>query len=120
MTKTLHISNDLENLIKKITIVDSGNGYIKFGDGTMVCYGSSTTQNCSPGATVFGISLPQTFINNSYTVSLSRSDGGANYASTLERILSKGNYYFEIYVWNDNQNVANSLQFDYIAIGKWK
>lgn len=123
------ISQSLENLINKLIddrvknkiIYDSGSNYIRYNDGTMICYGTSELKDCAPvTATIFQINLPQSFINNSYVITLSRRNGGNNYTSAQERTVDINQTFFKIYSWNISQQTASALQYDYIAIGRWK
>lgn len=122
--------NNIENGIETLdqyasSIVQSGsntNGrYVKLIDGTLICYGSSATQNCNAStSTNFTITLPSSFVNNLYIVTFSKRNGGNNFVSVEERTDSINTSSFTIYVWNNSSGIAYDIQYDYIAIGRWK
>jgi len=112
-------TNDIANLITNS--VSANNSYAKFSDGTLICYGRTDQKNCAPATgTLFDVTFPCSFINNSYSITLSRRSGGNNYTSAQERTTSVSTGGFQVYSWNISQSTAEALQYDYIAIGRWK
>lgn len=135
MLKSIKLKNDTyldsssivhnRTLLPNLIIVESesnNNGsYIKFGDGTMICYGthniiSTSTQTWEP------IDLPCTFVGE-YIVIASLSDVGQGY-STLTTGLGvriKGQNQFWGHVKATTVPSGGlDLTIFYIAIGKWK
>jgi len=100
-------------------IVESGVGYVKYEDGTMLCYG--TGQGSTSGGNT--VSFEQPFYNIKPSVSLSIiaiGQGDTNmYATKLfARELDRINV---IVVRNDgNSNYFSNKYFTYMAIGRWK
>ena len=116
--------NNLQNVGNGL-VYDSGsnaNGYyIRFNSGIMICCGRTINQNCGGlTTTAYYLTLPQSFKNNDYSITLSRRSGGAYFASTLERTNNVQSGTFEILVWNNNSSTAEAIQFDYMAMGMWK
>ena len=89
-------------------VVSSGSNYLRFGDGTQICWGAITYNYASAS----DIALPVPFSNTSYAVS-----GMLSIHSGVEGIARFGNKSvssFRITI----QNGASS-QLDWIAIGRW-
>lgn len=89
-------------------VVASGSNYLRFGDGTQICWGAITYNYASAS----DIALPVPFSNTSYAVS-----GMLSIHSGVEGIARFGNKSissFRIII----QNGASS-QLDWIAIGRW-
>ena len=71
-------------------------------------------------ATTFNVSFAYPFVNNNYSIALSRRNGANNYVFAEERTTGTATTGFAVYAWNSSSTVASALQYDYIAIGKWK
>lgn len=88
--------------------VACGPNYIRFGDGTQICWGAITYNYQSASE----ISFPVPFVNTSYAVS-----GFLSIHSGIEKIIRFGNKStssFRITIQN-----GNSSQLDWMAIGRW-
>ena len=88
--------------------VACGSNYIRFGDGTQICWGAITYNYQSASE----ISFPVPFVNTSYAVS-----GFLSIHSGVENIIRFGNKStssFRITIQN-----GNSSQLDWMAIGRW-
>lgn len=96
-------------------IAESGNNYIKFSDGTLICYGLVTIPAGSSSATV---QLPHSFKEDwSYYVNITNG-----YTYRAECFWSVAGIYknnFKVYETSDNKT---NFQRDgyWLAIGKWK
>ena len=103
-------------------VVASGVDYIRFGDGTQICWGIAT----------FGVMTNQTSTWASCVFSVPFAD--ANYISASNQILDAGNtagcyinmvsrqttqVYVSVYA-NTNVTIAAGTQYSVIAIGRWK
>lgn len=111
-------------------IVESGNNYIRFSDGTQICYGTFGIGNrtYSPnGYARYDLIYPKTFdalpaagianIDNVQPTSLS-TKVKANF-SIMSCSGSSSDLF--IYVYNGNsESVKASVYLNYIAIGRWK
>lgn len=89
-------------------VVSSGSNYLRFGDGTQICWGAITYNYASAS----DIALPVPFSNASYAVS-----GMLSIHSGVEGIARFGNKSvssFRIIIQN-----GVSSQLDWIAIGRW-
>lgn len=110
-------------------VVDSGTNYIKYYDGTMICWGSSTTDTLSwtQDSTIWyvrDLALPdfaQTFISPPMVTKTiqSMNTGGRNISicgNSAPTKTNPGTYNLETY-WNAT---GTTVTVTYIAIGKWK
>ena len=108
-------------------IIESGsneNGnWIKYSDGTMICYGkyvgnfaidtlAGSLYRCDPDLT---ITLPNTFINNEYNVTIC-GNGTANLGYTTTFTTTSFNCYIISYASREQSTKA----FYWQAIGRWK
>lgn len=125
-SKYKNLDTYIGDIVSSKTIYKSGNGYIMFADGTMVCYGNYTESSTSYNDyySLLGISalkkitLPQKFSNTSYRVELTPQIYG-NISAIVE---SKTTSTISIRVFTHHQysNYGSGTNVDYIAIGKWK
>lgn len=105
---------------------ESGEGYIKYPDGTMVCYGTVSITNPTHNdwygfcrlSNGFTFSLAKAFKDNNYSLTISSTAFG--YFSTI--ITSKTTNSFTLRACTHNQDAYTPKDgtFNYIAIGKWK
>ena len=96
------------NAFPMLGTVACGSNYIRFGDGTQICWGAITYNYQSASE----ISFPVPFVNTSYAVS-----GFLSIHSGVENIIRFGNKStssFRITIQN-----GNSSQLDWMAIGRW-
>lgn len=104
-------------------IVESENGYTKYADGTLICYGKSETAEIPYGSEYSeNVTLPETYIDNNFIVNVSITSGGASWANVICRggatsentiRLIAGNYIV-------SGSTARNIVLSYITIGKWK
>ena len=105
-------------------IVESGDGYIKYSDGTMICYGS--TSGSSTNTDYWGqfvrtddklsIDFPQKFISTPIICANPSFEGQA--VSIMISKISLSSFNFIILKTKEASQTNYSLK--YIAIGKWK
>lgn len=106
-----------------VDAISSGNNtngsWVKFPDGTMVCYGSKSLLDVIPSqsTTDFTIPLPQTFIAAPQPQVSIFHDTGVNYtvrarAATTTQI--------KIGVYNPSQYESTGTVVSWFVIGKWK
>ena len=111
------------NYINEKVIEESGNNYVKYGDGTLICWGKTNLVNISAyGSEVIDINLPYSYKDTNYLVITSITDTGpywangftvAGYPTSEDKIrLMLGNYLVNATV----ENVSGG----FITIGKWK
>lgn len=111
------------NYINEKVIEESGNNYVKYGDGTLICWGKTNIVNISAyGSAEFDINLPYSYKDKNYLVITSITDTGpywangftvAGYPTSKDKIkLTLGNYLVNATV----ENVSGG----FITIGKWK
>ena len=113
-------TNDISSLVQNGS-TGTNSSYTKLSDGTLICYGRTDQKDCAANtATTFDVSFAHSFVNNNYSVALSRRNGGNNYISAEERTTNTATSGFTVYAWNGSSTVASALQYDYVAIGRWK
>jgi len=107
------------NLVGAINnVVDSGTGYVKYCDGTMICYENksgvkATTTYYNFNQITDNISFPQTFTSIP-TVAISSS--GYGFLSCQAYNISTTQFTFSELKLDTNTD----YNVNYIAIGKWK
>ena len=113
------------------SIIESGineNGsYIKFADGTMICYGLAIINNPSFND-YYGFcqltnmsvqTLPQEFINNNYKLVATSNVFGYFSGIVGDKLTSSFQFYGCTHKQTSEYNPGNGY-FNYIAIGRWK
>lgn len=105
-------------------IVESGDGYIKYSDGTMICYGS--TSGSSTNTDYWGqfvrtddklsIDFPQNFISTPIVCATSNYEGGTVSIMTSAITVSS----FKFIILKIKGATQTNYGLKYIAIGKWK
>lgn len=109
------------NYINKKVIEESGNNYVKYGDGTMICWGTTSVGQLSASSEKrITITLPKSYTNSNYYVFLTKKGEGAYWSYVQETVSSRTSSKFVIFTWNNANNVANLASMDYFTIGKWK
>lgn len=110
--------------------IESGDGYIKYSDGTMICYGEYNITGetvadfwgkgyVGKGCT---ITFPQEFINPPIiSISSRESENGAiaNISVIYQKITTTNVIFRTLYATN-NTSYIKYIRGSYIAIGKWK
>ena len=122
----LKMQNDLQLEINNI--VESGNNsngdYIKYSDGTMICYGRKTitvSLDISYGAAYRGdiqtINLPEAFINTNYRITLQAlAPIHVCYAVDNDKSVNSFKFYPVAFV----SQTQGSRSIEFMAIGRWK
>lgn len=108
----------------------NANGYwVKFADGTLVCYHSFSTTNVPELKTVgalfcfqyLNITLPHVFVNSSYNIVGGTQALLNDSPSYLFAATGQGNTSTIRIMGFESRNLAwNVLKIAYIAIGRWK
>lgn len=101
---------------------NSNGTYTKFAVGTLICTGTATVDSIPAGNGVdIIVDLPHDFINQEYRILLQKRFCGAYYSYVIENITFKNLHDFGIGCWNNwANNDSGTINWDYIAIGKWK
>jgi hypothetical protein len=113
-----------ENYQELTNLISNGTGYVKYNDGTLICFGKTTTPTDIPYGSELSeiITLPQNYINNNFIVVASITSGGSSWANVICRggatsentiRLIAGNYIV-------SGSTAKDIILSYITIGKWK
>ena len=126
-TNLNNLQDNVENAINGI--IESGsnaNGnYIKFSDGTLICYGRASMSfliNIAYGSVfrsdVQSISLPYSFIDTNYVVTLQGiAPVHVCYAVDNDKSVNLFKFYPVGFV---SQESVSSRNIEYMCIGKWK
>lgn len=117
------IDNKLKTSVK---VEESGDGYTKYSDGTMVCYGTASITNPTHNdwygfcrlSNEFTFNLAKTFKDNNYSLTISSTVFG--YFSTIITSKTTNSFGFRACTHNQSAYTPKNGTFDYIAIGKWK
>lgn len=115
----------IENNSKKIEdIIESSTNYIKFADGTLVCFADVyATSSLSDYWGQFKrgqvtVTFPQTFIANPFVnTGLKNAESFAQLSVAADSITTSG---FTAKVFKPNNATSVGCNLTYIAIGKWK
>lgn len=103
-------------------IVASGSNYVRFGDGTQICWGHIVFGQLNANSPTYGkINFALPFANTDYAVvSLQTGDvGGTNFIAI--NLVNKTTTYADESLYN-SKNYANNagVIYDCIVIGRWK
>lgn len=120
-TKLFIDTGEVENLGSEISSGSNDNGnYIKFADGTMVCYGKIliefNNQSVTPAKE---FNFPTSFIDNNVIVNLT-SIGGDNAYMFIFTTISYSSKFSVIARNYSNNTITKGREVGYIAIGRWK
>ena len=94
-----------------VALVESGDGYLRYSDGTQICYGD--IQVSGTAASFQTRTLPKAFINANYKLFLNYND------TTSTTTIS---YRAVAYIDRTTTTFRsfNAHNHDFLAIGKWK
>jgi hypothetical protein len=112
-----------ENYDELTNLISNGTGYIKYADGTLICYGKGTSASIPYGSEhTEEITLPQSYTDSSFIVSVSILSGGASWANVICRGGGTATNKIEITAGNYivSGSTARDIVLSYITIGKWK
>lgn len=125
-----NLTSNSENAVPSVKAVndafESGTGYIKYPDGTMVCYGTVSITNPTHNdwygfcrlSNGFTFSLAKAFKDNNYSLTISSTAFG--YFSTIITSKTTNSFVFRACTHNQDAYTPKDGTFNYIAIGKWK
>lgn len=111
-----------ENYEEQQNIVTNGTGYVKYNDGTLICYGKTTKVNINASSEYSeNITLPQAYLSSDFTVLASVTSGGSGWGSIIARGGATDTNKIRIIAGNYiQQYTASDIVLSYITIGKWK
>lgn len=125
-----NLTSNSENTVPSVKAVndafESGEGYIKYPDGTMICYGTVSITNPTHNdwygfcrlSNGFTFSLAKAFKDNNYSLTISSTAFG--YFSTIITSKTTNSFVFRACTHNQDAYTPQDGTFNYIAIGKWK
>ena len=92
-----------------VEIISSGTNYVKYADGTQVCWGNNTFSSSGTNT----INLPSPFIDTDYGVCKINvtSASSGTYSPRLLGISGKTTTSFDVY---------GAIECSWVAVGKWK
>lgn len=104
----------------------STNGYIKFYDGTLICYGVVSISSPSfvdwygfcRRTNDISITFPVNFVNTNYRINLTSQNYG--YFSGIIQSKSTANFKMCAMTHNNSSYNPSAGNFEYIVIGRWK
>lgn len=107
--------------IKDSKVIDSSSSnYIKFKDGTLICYGNYARDSFGTNGTDTRVNLPQKYKAADYTV-LQSFYGSSSYWTWLT-ITHDGMDVdnFNSKVWNNQSVATGRMAITWMTIGRWK
>ncbi len=105
--------------INPALLYESGDNYIKYGDGTAIVWGTTTISFKNNAATYNTINLPITFKNTNYVVQETIKQLFNYHSSITPHPGTRTTTTCQIGGWNDWSSTVTGY-IDYIIIGKWK
>lgn len=122
--------NEIKNVVNANddevqTIIESGTGYIKYWDGTMICYDEETASvnmTSQVGGVYYGVhsfTFPQAFISVPVVIPKVTQSSGVYWAGLGNRGTQTATT-MQMRVISGASATNASVTFGYIAIGKWK
>lgn len=112
-----------ENYQEQKELITNGSGYIKYADGTLICYGKSETAEIPYGSEYSeNVTLPESYKDNNFIVNVSITSGGASWANVICRGGSTSENTIRLIAGNYivSGSTARNIVLSYITIGKWK
>lgn len=106
-----------------LAINDGGNNYLKYSDGTLICYGETNAFNINAGQEhQENITLPATYLNDDFIVNVSIKAGGNNWGQVVCRGGSISSNTIKLVAGNyiTTSATARDIILSYTTIGKWK
>ena len=126
-TTNVYSAKAIDNKLKtSVKVEESGDGYTKYSDGTMVCYGTASVTNPSFDdwygfcrlANEITTNLVKTFKDNNYSLTMTSKTFG--YFTAMITSKTASSFKFRAFTHNNTAYNPGNGTFDYIAIGKWK
>ena len=112
-----------ENYAEQSRMITNGNGYTKYADGTLICYGKTASANINAGSEYQeNITLPQSYVDSNFVVLASIGGGASGWAQIIVRGQATSNDTVRIIGGNyiTGSSRAQGVVINYITIGKWK
>lgn len=109
------------NYINGKVIEESGDNYVKYGDGTMECWGRKPFGSITGQTGIYvSVSLPQNYKDTNYNIQLTKAGGGDGYTLIVESVMNIKANSFDIYGWNNRTPTSTVNSYEWRTIGKWK
>nr|DAL51662.1 MAG TPA_asm: putative tail fiber protein [Caudoviricetes sp.] len=106
---------DLKNAIvdsaKEAVVVSSGSNYVRFSDGTQICWGGDVWVTCGSDPGTF--SFPQAFASSNYGITFINCTHSGN--EKIVRYANRYTTYCEV-----SCSGGGTVDLSYIAVGRWK
>ena len=124
-TTDTYSCNYINNMIVSNWDANNSRGYIKYPDGTAICYGLYNPANpisvpANSGTSV-EIPLPITLSNALYSVNLTKFAGGNGFSYVEENVNSPAVDKFYIGLWNNNSSgTCYVMGYYWQVVGRWK
>ena len=99
--------------------------YIKFDDGTIICYATNKSITSAPGGPQTSVALPHEMLTTHrvalVTISNYANDSKYRVNQYVEGDVTSNNIVFKILVWATSEaSPATTVQINYQVIGRWK
>ena len=97
------------------TIAASGSNYVRFTDGTQICWGSMIVTPDASSSTYVTWHFPVAFANTDYSCAVLSNESFAGGGNPMVQGKGTGAYIFRAYC-----RASSGTSFDLIAVGRWK
>lgn len=103
-------------------VVASGAGYVRFGDGTQICWGESAAfSQIAAGDVVHAVcTFAAPFINSDYSCATTFGKDGGDSWNLRVSATFRGTSNLQIFIGSRDIAVGAGTTVRYIAIGRWK
>lgn len=105
-------------------VVASGSNYVRFGDGTQICWGAVQLQSgiAARNTAILAFTFPMAFADANYIKTISqRNDPGGSWNVAVANTGMRTTGFDSLIVNGDTTYALNAgAVFEYIAIGRWK
>lgn len=109
---------------QQVATVASGGGYIRFGDGTQICWGAVQLSSgiTARNTATLAFTFPMAFADANYIKTISqRNDPGGSWNIAVANTGMRTTGFDALIVNGDTTSAVNAgAVFEYIAIGRWK
>ena len=112
-----------ENYVELTELITNDTGYVKYNDGTLICYGKTQEANINAASEYSErITLPQSYLTSNFIVLASISSGGPGWGEVIARGVATDINKIRVYAGNyiTGSSTAQNIIVNYITIGKWK
>lgn len=107
---------------QQVATVASGSNYVRFGDGTQICWGSAVFGTMNANSSTYASAVfPLPFIDTNYITASNQIYDSGNTAECFVNMVNRQTTQVDVSVYNNaNVIITPGTQYSVIAIGRWK